>query len=56
MEDKKKFSRRDFLRLGGMGASAALLASCAPKAEEDAPAGEEVPSGGRTRSSRSCHP
>ncbi len=43
MNEKKKFSRRDFLRIGGLGASAAVLASCAPKTEETAPAGEEAP-------------
>jgi multiple sugar transport system substrate-binding protein len=42
MEEKKKLSRRDFLRLGGMGASAVVLASCAPTAEVEEPAGEEV--------------
>jgi multiple sugar transport system substrate-binding protein len=41
MNEKKKFSRRDFLRIGGLGASAAVLASCAPQAE--GPAGEEAP-------------
>ncbi|MCJ7701210.1 MAG: extracellular solute-binding protein [Anaerolineales bacterium] len=40
---KKKFSRRDFLRLGGLSASAVVLASCAPKAEEEVPAEAEAP-------------
>jgi multiple sugar transport system substrate-binding protein len=42
MEEKKKLSRRDFLRMGGLGASAVVLASCAPKTEVEEPAGEEV--------------
>jgi multiple sugar transport system substrate-binding protein len=43
MDEKKKLSRRDFLRIGGMGASAVVLASCATKTEEPAPAEEEAP-------------
>jgi|SaaInl7_150m_RNA_FD_contig_21_2388685_length_1669_multi_26_in_0_out_0_1 multiple sugar transport system substrate-binding protein len=40
MENKRKVSRRDFLKLGATGSAALALASCAPS-EESAPAGEE---------------
>ncbi len=41
MENKRKFSRRDFLKLGATGGAAVALASCAAPADEPAPAGEE---------------
>lgn len=47
METKRKFSRRDFLKIGASGGAALALARCAPKAEEPAaPAGGEEPAGG----------
>lgn len=45
MEEKRKLTRRDFLRLGGVGASVVALASCAPQAAEpvaDEPVEEPV--------------
>lgn len=41
--EEKKLNRRDFLRLGSLAASGAILASCAPKTEEPAAGGEEAP-------------
>lgn len=37
--DKKKFSRRDFLKLGGLATGAAALAACGPKATPTEEAG-----------------
>lgn len=46
METKRKFSRRDFLKIGASGGAALVLARCAPKAEEPAaPAGGEEAAG-----------
>lgn len=44
MVEKRKITRRDFLRIGGMGAGAVIMASCASQPEEpaaDEPAVEE---------------
>jgi len=44
MNNNKKFSRRDFLRLAGLAAAGTVVASCAPKALETvAPAATSAP-------------
>ncbi len=42
---KRRISRRDFLKISGLGASALVLARCAPAAEEPAPGAPSAVSG-----------
>ena len=56
MSVQSKFSRRDFLKLAGLGAAGAALAACAPSAPAPAPAAPAAPAPAATAAPKAAEP